>query len=91
GTRRPPGAPPDYKPGYIALYEALGIPAVPVALNSGIFWPRRSSMRYPGTIVVEILDPVPAGLKRHEARRIIEERIERACAALNQEAAAVPD
>jgi 1-acyl-sn-glycerol-3-phosphate acyltransferase len=89
GTRRAPGAPPDYKPGYIALYESLGIPAVPVALNSGIFWPRRSSMRYPGTIVVEILEPVPPGLKRNEARRIIEERIERACAALNREAAAV--
>ena len=42
GTRRPPGAPPDYKPGYLALYEGLGLPCVPLALNSGLFWPRRS-------------------------------------------------
>lgn len=91
GTRRAPGAPPDYKSGYIALYEGLGLPAVPVALNSGIFWPRRSYRRYAGTIVVEILEPVPAGMKRTEARRIIEERIEAACAALNREAAAAPN
>ncbi len=41
GTRRVPGAPPDYKPGYVALYEGLGLPAVPLALNSGLYWPRR--------------------------------------------------
>ena len=61
GTRRPPGAPPDYKPGFLALYEGLGLPCVPLALNSGLFWPRRSIMRYPGTIVIEMLDPVSAG------------------------------
>ena len=61
GTRRPPGAPPDYKPGYVALYEGLELPCVPLALNSGLFWPRRSLMRYPGTIVVEFLEPAPAG------------------------------
>jgi 1-acyl-sn-glycerol-3-phosphate acyltransferase len=61
GTRAVPGAPPDYKPGYVALYEGLGVPCVPVALNSGLFWPRRTWRRYPGTIVVEFLDPLPAG------------------------------
>lgn len=91
GTRRAPGAAPDYKPGYIALYEGLGIPCVPVALNSGVFWPRRSYLRYPGTLVVEILDPVPAGLPRNEARQIIQERIETACLRLNQEAARAPN
>jgi 1-acyl-sn-glycerol-3-phosphate acyltransferase len=64
GTRRAPGAPPDYKTGVVLLYEALGIPCVPVALNSGLFWPRRSVERRPGTIVVEFLDPIPAGLPR---------------------------
>lgn len=91
GTRRAPGAPPDYKPGYVALYEGLGLPCVPVALNSGLYWPRRSYRRYPGTVVVEILDPVPAGLKRSDARRVIEERIETACAALYAEAARAPN
>jgi len=91
GTRRPPGAPPDYKPGFIALYEGLGLPCVPLALNSGLFWPRRSLMRYPGTIVVEILDPIPPGLPRAEARARIEASIETACARLLAEARAAPN
>jgi 1-acyl-sn-glycerol-3-phosphate acyltransferase len=91
GTRRPPGAAPDYKPGFIALYDGLKLPCVPVALNSGLFWPRRSFMRYPGTIVVEILDPVPPGLPRTEARKLLEERIETACARLIAEARSAPN
>ncbi len=66
GTRRAPGAPPDYKTGVVLLYAALGIPCVPVALNSGLFWPRRSVIRRPGTIIVEFLDPIPPGLPRAE-------------------------
>jgi 1-acyl-sn-glycerol-3-phosphate acyltransferase len=66
GTRRPPGAPPDYKTGIVLLYEALGVPCVPLALNSGLFWPRRSLIRRPGTIVVEFLDPIPPGLPKAE-------------------------
>jgi 1-acyl-sn-glycerol-3-phosphate acyltransferase len=91
GTRRPPGAPPDYKPGFLALYEGLGLPCVPLALNSGLFWPRRSFLRYPGTIVIEILDPVPPGLPRAQARALIQERIESACARLIAEAQAAPN
>jgi 1-acyl-sn-glycerol-3-phosphate acyltransferase len=91
GTRRPPGAPPDYKPGYIALYDGLDLPCVPLALNSGLFWPRRSFLRYPGTIVVEILEPVPPGLPRAQARRLIEERIESACTRLIAEARSAPN
>jgi 1-acyl-sn-glycerol-3-phosphate acyltransferase len=87
GTRRPPGAPPDYKPGVVALYDALQLPCVPLALSSGLFWPRRSLRRYPGTIVVEFLDPIPPGLSRAEFKRTMESRIETACAALIAEAA----
>ena len=91
GTRRPPGAQPDYRPGFIALYEGLGLPCVPVALNSGLFWPRRSIMRYPGTVVIEVLDPVPPGLPRAQARAVIQEKIETACALLVAEARAKPN
>jgi 1-acyl-sn-glycerol-3-phosphate acyltransferase len=66
GTRRAPGAPPDYKTGVVLLYEALGIPCVPVALNSGVFWPRRSMIRRPGTVIVEFLDPIPPCLTKAE-------------------------
>jgi 1-acyl-sn-glycerol-3-phosphate acyltransferase len=66
GTRRPVDAPPDYKSGIAQIYLDGGVPCVPVALNSGLFWPRRTFLRYPGTIVVEFLDPLPPGLKRRE-------------------------
>jgi 1-acyl-sn-glycerol-3-phosphate acyltransferase len=82
GTRRPPGAPPAYRPGIILLYQALGIPCVPVALNSGYFWPRRSIMRRPGTIVVEFLPAIPPGLPRAEFMALLQERIETATARL---------
>ena len=88
GTRRAPGAAPDYKPGYIALYEALGVPCIPIALNSGLYWPRRSLLRHPGTIVVEILPPIPPGLSRSEFRKRLEPAIETASNRLILEAAA---
>ena len=85
GTRQAPGAPPDYKPGYVALYEALELPCVPLALNSGLFWPRRQLVRHPGTIVVEFLDPIPPGLPRKEFRAILEVRLEAASQRLVEE------
>jgi 1-acyl-sn-glycerol-3-phosphate acyltransferase len=88
GTRRPPGAPPDYKPGYIALYDGLGLPCVPLALNSGLFWPRRSFIRRPGTILVEILEPIPPALPRDEFFRAVTQQIEAASSRLLAEAAA---
>jgi 1-acyl-sn-glycerol-3-phosphate acyltransferase len=91
GTRRAPGAPPDYKPGVVLLYESLGVPCVPVALNSGLYWPRRRLDRYPGTIVVEFLEPLPPGLKRAEFKSLLQQRIEEASARLIGEAAAAAD
>ena len=91
GTRREPGAPADYKPGYVALYESLKLPALPLALNSGLYWPRNSTAMHPGTIIVEILEPVPPGLARGDARRRIETAIEAASARLIAEAAASPN
>ncbi len=66
GTRTPVGAPPDYMTGVGQIYASSGVPCQPVALNSGLFWPRRTFMRYPGTLVVEFLDPLPADLTRKE-------------------------
>lgn len=62
GTRRAAGAEPAYKFGVARIYADCGVPCVPFALNSGLFWPRRQFLRYPGTIIVEILDPIPPGL-----------------------------
>ena len=62
GTRRAAGAAPAYKFGVARLYAATGAPCLPVALNSGLVWPRRSFLRHPGVVRVEILDPIPPGL-----------------------------
>ncbi len=88
GTRRPAGAPPAYKSGVTHLYAAAKAPCVPVALNSGLFWPRRKFLRPPGTIVVEFLPVIAPGLANAEFSRILQERIETACDRLNAEALA---
>lgn len=88
GTRQAPGAAPDYKPGYVALYEGLGVAAVPMALNSGCYWPRRSLSRYPGTIVVEFLEPIAPGLPRKVFKQTVEAAIETASDRLIAEAKA---
>ena len=66
GTRTAVDAPPRYKLGVGQVYVDCDVTCLPVALNSGLFWPRRTFMRYPGTLVVEFLDPLPPGLSRNE-------------------------
>ncbi len=62
GTRTAPGAWRRYRPGVAALYEHLGLPVVPVALNSGMFWGRRRFLKSAGRVTVEFLEPIPPGL-----------------------------
>jgi 1-acyl-sn-glycerol-3-phosphate acyltransferase len=86
GTRRPPGAEPSYKPGVAYLYRKAGVPCVPFALNSGLYWPRRSLLRLPGTILVQVLDPIAPGLDRQTFAASLEDAIEQTTAALVAEA-----
>ncbi len=88
GTRTAPGAPPAYKQGIVQLYAAGGVPCLPVALNSGLYWPRRKFLRYPGTIVLEVLDPIPPGLAPAEFAARLEREIETATAKLMEARAA---
>ncbi|MCB1549002.1 MAG: 1-acyl-sn-glycerol-3-phosphate acyltransferase [Hyphomicrobiaceae bacterium] len=88
GTRTAPGAEPDFKPGLVLLYEGLGLPCVPMAINSGMFWPRRVWRRYPGTIVVEFLPAIPPGVPRKVFKAQVEGAIERATSRLVLEARA---
>jgi 1-acyl-sn-glycerol-3-phosphate acyltransferase len=85
GTRRPAGAEPRYKFGVAHLYAAEGVPCVPIALNSGLFWPRRSIRRNPGTVLVEILDPIPPGLTKEDFSTRLQNDIESATARLIEE------
>ena len=86
GTRRPVEAAPRYKHGVSYLYAAEGVPCLPVALNSGLFWPRRSILRRPGTVVVEILDAIAPGLEKDVFIKRLQDEIETATARLVAEA-----
>jgi 1-acyl-sn-glycerol-3-phosphate acyltransferase len=82
GTRRPIGAEPTYKYGVAHLYGELNVPCVPVALNSGLYWPRRSLRFTPGTVRMEFLDPIMPGMDRLEFLKLLQDRIETATARL---------
>jgi 1-acyl-sn-glycerol-3-phosphate acyltransferase len=78
GTRVAPGDAKPYQVGVAALYRQLGVPVVPVALNSGQFWGRRKWIKRPGTIQVKVLPPIPPGLRREVFMQTLRERIETA-------------
>lgn len=82
GTRKLPGETGDYKPGIAALYRELDIPCIPMATNSGLYWPAKGLDWKPGAAVFELLEPIPSGLKRAEFMRQLEDRIETATARL---------
>lgn len=84
GTRTAPGERRPYHPGIAALYTQLRVPVVPLALNSGLCWPRRAFIKRPGHIVIQILPPVPPGLKRDAFMARLEEEIESASARLSR-------
>lgn len=86
GTRVAPGTEAPYLPGIAALYRQLGIPVVPVALNSGVFWPRGSIQRKPGTIVLEYLPVIEPGLTRKDFMARLETAIETASTRLAETA-----
>lgn len=86
GTRTPPGADRPYLPGVAAIYKGANVPVVPVALNSGLFWPRKLMHKQPGVITVEYLEPIEPGLSRRDFMKTLEERIESATARLEAEA-----
>lgn len=87
GTRVAPGQTRPYHPGVAALYTQLDVPVVPVAVNSGLFWGRRSFHKRPGRIVLEILPPIAPGLPRRRFTATLESAIETASRRLREEVA----
>ena len=83
GTRVAPGVEHRYEIGVFALYEATGLPVVPVALNSGHVWGRNSWLKRPGRIDVEFLAQIEAGLSRHDFMERLEVAIETRMAELD--------
>ncbi len=83
GTRRPAGAPPDYKTGIALLYQALDVSVIPIAHNSGRFWSNYFWTGETGTLTLKILEPIPPALPRGEFMQKLEQNIETASTALH--------
>jgi 1-acyl-sn-glycerol-3-phosphate acyltransferase len=82
GTRQPTGKAGRYHSGVYKLYEALDVPVVPIALNSGLYWSRNAFLRHPGTISLQVLPPIPPGLGREAFMHRLQDEIETATRAL---------
>lgn len=76
GTRVPPTEKKHYSPGVAFLYEQCKVPVVPVALNTGVFWPKNSFIKYPGTVIVRFLPPIQPNLEKRQFLQQLESRIE---------------
>jgi 1-acyl-sn-glycerol-3-phosphate acyltransferase len=88
GTRKPAGAPPEYKSGVGYLYADTEAVCVPVALNTGLFWPRHSLSIHPGSVTIAFLEPIARGVDKSRFLKLLEERIEAGTAELIAEALA---
>lgn len=79
GTRVPVGSSAiqyPYQSGIAALYLNCNSIIVPAKLNSGIFWPKNSIIKKPGTITLEFCKPIESGLNKQEFMKKLEESIE---------------
>ena len=76
GTRKVPGEKPDYKTGFIGIYNETESEILPIAVNSGLYWPKHTFIKTPGKIIIKILKPIPAKLKKNVVLEKIESAIE---------------
>ena len=63
GTRRQADEPVEFRRGVELLYKTLGVPVLPVVVNSGRYWGIAGGPKRPGTLVVAYLPPIPPGLR----------------------------
>lgn len=78
GTRVAPGDDGLYHPGVFALYRSIGLPMIPVALNSGLYWSRNAFLKIPGKVIVEFLEPIEPGLDRETFMERLQTTIDQA-------------
>lgn len=88
GHRMAVGEAPNYHTGIAMLYGSLGLPCVPVAINSGLFWGRGGLAKRPGTVTVEFLPAIAPGLDRKAFMAELERVVEAGTARLVEEARA---
>lgn len=82
GTRQLVDAPANLKPGVVAMYNELGLPVVPVALNTGLCWKGAGFIRRPGHVVFEVLKPIPPGMERRAFMQRLKDALDPATARL---------
>ena len=79
GTRVKPMTSVKYQSGIAAIYNKFRtIPIIPIAVNSGLYWPKNSWNKFPGTIKVQILKPINPSLKKEEFLTNLKNDIEQA-------------
>lgn len=91
GTRVPIGVTPEqkrYKNGVAKVYEATGLPIIPLALNSGVFWPKTGIIKHPGKVVFEFLPPILPGQDKESVMAELTQQIEERSDHLTREAQA---
>ena len=71
GTRVPFGEKPPLQAGFAGLYRVLGLPVVPIALDSARLWPRGSFVKQSGTITFKVGEIIPPGLKRDDIEALV--------------------
>ncbi len=62
GTRKKTNEPPDYKSGIAGIYKESNAEVLPVAVNSGLYWPKHTFIKKPGKIIIKFLKPIPPKL-----------------------------
>jgi len=85
GHRMKPGTTQKYKPGFLFMAQNLNLPVIPVALNTGMFWPRNSAKHFPGKVIIEFMEPMQPGKDKNAFIEELQNRIENKCAELNAE------
>ena len=75
GTRVLPNERPIFKKGASRIYEELKINCQPVAINSGLVWPKKGQKNSHKKITISILEPIAPGLSKEEFVKILEKNI----------------
>ena len=75
GTRVAPGETPPLQPGFAGLYRALGLPVVPVAVDSGRLAPRHSLVKRPGIVTFRFGEAIQPGLDREQVEAAVHKAI----------------
>ena len=75
GTRVKFGEQPPFKKGIGRIYDSLGLPCIPVALNSGKVWPKNSFMKFSGDIHISFLEPILPGKEKNDFLKEVEDKI----------------